>query len=84
MDHTQGVFGTRSLGAYAELEQFSLCLANFGDDPLSNLYAPLDGLFLLLDSVPKLKELKLFLPSDYVNDSFGSFPYDSIFPVTAY
>lgn len=80
VDHIQGVFGTRSLGAYAELEQLSLRLASFGDDPLSNLCVPLDGLFLLLDSVPNVKELKLSLPSDYVN-SFVSFPYDSIFPV---
>lgn len=53
VDHIQGVFGTRSLGAYAELAQLSLRLASFGDDPPSNLCVPLDGLFLLLDSVPK-------------------------------
>ena len=84
VDHTQSVFSTRSLGAYAELEQLSLGLANFCDDPHSNLYAPLDGLFLVLNSVPKLKELRLSLPSNYVNDSFVSFQYDSIFPVIAY
>ena len=84
VDHTQSVFSTRSLEAYAKLEQLSLCLAYFCDDPRSNLDAPLDGLFLLLNSVPKLKELRLSLPSDYEKDSFVSFQYDSIFQVTAY
>ncbi|KAL2057111.1 hypothetical protein ABVK25_002850 [Lepraria finkii] len=56
----------------------------FDAETVDHIQGVFDGLFLLLDLVPKVKELKLSLPSDYVNDSFVSFPYDSIFPVTAY
>lgn len=42
---------------------------------------PIRWIILATRLSPKVKELKLSLPSDYVNDSFVSFPYDSIFPM---